>query len=687
MAKEEDNDVKAERIFREFSVYDQYAKKMHEANMHAMSRAEFIYKKEKQILKDQEALQKRQETMLEHQENVNRNQTKTIDQILKAQDTTRRADERYKREISETLKIAFKKGFKDFIGVRSGVKISKSPALAASNVGRKLTETVINFDELPPIFKMFQKGLFGALDVLAHKVIDPSLRLAGRGAKAAVKAPFGGMVRSRQAKYLAKNDPRFAGRENAKGEALDYLRERKLALKELTELEKKRNKLGGIGGDTSVLESKIQNIKDFLDGKLNDINGEGKKAKASETTKTEPKKTEPKKRDLSEGTSGIGGNYSELISTVDNGLTAVAIALYKIDNRITSIQGSLADIIMMKKRQSSVEEEIREEASAAKNAHAVPTADKTNENLNQSTREVEEKGSWLSTVLAGVSGAFLAIGTNITGILKGISGAFGSLPDLLPDMDSAMKTLKESVVGFGKNLVGMIRTVALRLVAPLAFVGLAMQIVEAIKNSSIFGEDGEMTATGKVLDSAQKLVGQDSGLKPKAEMTTAQKIANDADTGWFDITGSKKNAQKLKWQGVVARGGEFTEEESAALLKHFEILVPPDQKKKSSVLSGPEISTEKQNETKSVISGSVNTVDMSAPVQKQTGTALEKTTDDVRILEEVKRSQATTQAPIVVTTSNVNSVNNTTAFGMRPKARFYESTFERMMGERFSVGY
>lgn len=661
MAKEEDKDVKAERIFRKFSAYDQYAKKMHEANMQAMSHAEFIYKKEKQILKDQEALQKRQETMLEHQENVNRNQTKTIDQILKAQDTTRRADERYKRDISETLK----RGFKDFIGVRSGVKVSKSPALAASNVGRKLTETALNFDELPPIFKMFQKGLFGALDVLAHKVIDPSLRLAGRGVKATVTAPFGGMVRSRQAKYIAENDPRFSGRENAKGEALDYLRERKIARKELTGLEKRRNKLGGIGGDTSSLESQIQNIKDFLDGKLNDIKDEGKKVKASETTKSESKK-----RDLSGGTSGIGGNYSELISTVDNGLTSVAIALYKIDNRITSIQGSLADIIMMKKRQSSVEEEIREEASAAKNARTGPTADKTNENLNQSTREVEEKGSWLSTVLAGVSGAFLTIGSSITGILKGISGAFGSLPDLLPDMDSAMKTLKESVVGFGKNLVGMIRTVALRLVAPLAFVGLAMQIVEAIKNSSIFGEDGEMTITGKVLDSAQKLFGQDSGLKPKAEMTTAQKIANDADTGWLDITGSKKNAQKLKWQGVVARGGEFSEEEASALLEHFGILVPPNQKKKSSVLSG-----------------SVNSVDMSAPVQKQTGTALEKTTDDVRILEEVKRSQANTQAPIVVAPSSVNSVNNTTAFGMRPKARFYESTFERMMGERFNVGY
>lgn len=175
--------------------------------MQAMSHAEFIYKKEKQILKDQEALQKRQETMLEHQENANRNQTKTIDQILKAQDTTRRADERYKRDISETLK----RGFKDFIGVRSGVKVSKSPALAASNVGRKLTETALNFDELPPIFKMFQKGLFGALDVLAHKVIDPSLRLAGRGVKGAVTAPFGGMARSRQAKYLAENDPRFSG--------------------------------------------------------------------------------------------------------------------------------------------------------------------------------------------------------------------------------------------------------------------------------------------------------------------------------------------------------------------------------------------------------------------------------------------------------------------------------------------
>ena len=678
MAKEEDNDVKAERIFRKFSAYDQYAKKMHEANMQAMSHAEFIYKKEKQILKDQEALQKRQETMLEHQENANRNQTKTIDQILKAQDTTRRADERYKRDISETLK----RGFKDFIGVRGGVKVSKSPALAASNVGRKLTETALNFDELPPIFKMFQKGLFGALDVLAHKVIDPSLRLAGRGVKGAVTAPFGGMARSRQAKYLAENDPRFSGRENAKGEALDYLRERKLARKELTGLEKRRNKLGGIGGDTSSLESQIQNIKDFLDGKMNDTKDEGKKVKASETTKSESKK-----RDLSGGTSGIGGNYSELISTVDNGLTSVAIALYKIDNRITSIQGSLADIIMMKKRQSSVEEEIREEASAAKNARVGTTADKTNENLNQSTREVEEKGSWLSTVLAGVSGAFLTIGSNITGILKGISKTFGSLPDLLPDMDSAMKTLKKSVVGFGKNLVGMIRTVALRLVAPLAVVGLATQIVEAIKNSSIFGEDGEMTITGKVLDSAQKLFGQDSGLKPKAEMTTAQKIANDADTGWLDITGSKKNAQKRKWQGVVARGGQFSEEEASALLENFGILVPPDQKKKSSVLSGPESSTEKQNETKSVLSGSVNRVDMSAPVQKQTGTALEKTTDDVRILEEVKRSQANTQAPIVVAPSSVNSVNNTTAFGMRPKARFYESTFERMMGERFNVGY
>lgn len=665
MAKEEDNDVKAERIFRKFSAYDQYAKKMHEANMQAMSHAEFIYKKEKQILKDQEALQKKQETMLEHQENANRNQTKTIDQILKAQDTTRRADERYKRDMSEILK----KSFKDFVGVRSGVRVSKSPTLAASNVGRKLTENVLNFDELPPIFKMFQKGLFGALDVLAHKVIDPSLRLAGKGVKAAATTPFGGVVRSRQAKYLAENDPRFSGRENAKGEALDYLRERKLAQKELTGLEKRRNNLGQIGGDVSALEAQIQNIKDFLDGKLNDIKDDGKKVKASETTKAEPKK-----KDISLGTSSVNSGYSELISTVDNGLTSVAIALFKIDNRITSIQSSLGDIITMKKRQSIVEEETIEEANSAKNANSKIKSDKTNENLNQSIREVEEKGSWLSTILGGVGGAFLTIGSNITGILKEISSAFGSLPDLLPDMHSAMNTLKGSVVGFGKNLVGMIRTIATRLLVPLAVVGIATEIVEAIKNSSIFGEDGKMTTTGKTLDFAQKLVGQDSGLKPKSEMSTTEKIANDADTGWFDFTGSKKNAQKLKWQGIVARGGEFTEEESAALLKHFEILVPPNQKKRSPILSSPD-------------SSSASAVDKSAPVQKQTGTTLEKSTDDLRVLEESKRSQANNQAPIVMAPSSINAVNNTTAIGMRPKARFYESTFERMVGARYDVGY
>lgn len=682
MAKEEDNDVKAERIFRKFSAYDQYTKKMHEANMQAMSHAEFIYKKEKQILKDQEALQKRQETMLEHQENVNQNQTKTIDQILKAQDTTRRADERYKRDIAETLK----KTFKDFVGIRSGVRVSKSPVLAASNVGRKLTENALNFDELPPIFKMFQKGLFGALDVLAHKVIDPSLRLAGKGAKAAVTKPFGGVVRSRQAKYLAENDPRFSGRENAKGEALDYLRERKIAQKELTGLEKRRNNLGRIGGDTSALETQIQNTKDFLDGKLNDIKDEGKKAKASETTKAEPKK-----KDISGGTSGVNGGYSELISTVDGGLTSVAIALFKIDNRITSIQKSLGDIITMKKRQSIAEEEVAEEANSAKNANLRKRSDKTNEDktnedLDKSVLEVEEKGSWLSTILGGVGGAFLAIGSNITGILKEIVSAFasGKLPDLLPDVISEMDVLKGSIGTFGRNLVSMIRTISTRVFIPAAVVGLAMEVVKAIGEASIFGEDGEMTKTGKTLDFAQKLVGQDSGLKPKAEMTTTEKIANDADTGWFDFTGSKKNAQQVKWQGIVARGGEFTEEESAALLKHFDILVPPNQKKSSPITSSPITSSPASSP---ITSSSVSAVDTSAPVQKQTGTTLEKSTDDLRILEESKRSQANNQAPIVMAPSNINAVNNTTAIGMRPKARFYESTFERMVGARYDVGY
>lgn len=93
------------------------------------------------------------------------------------------------------------------------------------------------------------------------------------------------------------------------------------------------------------------------------------------------------------------------------------------------------------------------------------------------------------------------------------------------------------------------------------------------EHASIRNEKGEMTGTGKVLDTASKAVGGD-GLKPEAEMSSAEKMDKDTKSHWWEIGGNEKKIKRI--QGQLEQGVQFTKEEAAVIKKNLDFDIPQE---------------------------------------------------------------------------------------------------------------
>lgn len=675
-----------EKLIDKFGKYEDYVVEAKALNQKTLSLVDWIAAKQKQLANNQEANLKRQETFLANQEQIHRRQVKTVDGILSAQESRDFKESEYKKELSLTLT----KGFKDFLGIRNDIKALKNPGLAASNTLRKATDSLVNFEELPPIFKDLEKGIFGSLDLVLGKIVDPMV--SGIGGFLA-KQTLGRARENKQAKYLADNDPEFAAIEDRKvalEEAKIYLENRKNSIKELQQLEEQRVRLSELGSSSESLEEKISEIRDFLSSGR-------ERERESSPDKSPSTNNRAKPSQVSRNTSvGLSEKkFVEYSSAIDSNLTAVVIGLSKLDNRLVAVQqerkedasklyqkiddaengiigalyvisDSIADTLAFNKRKALADEEALEESSRVRRLEG--SKPQQNEELTARTEEVESKSGWLMSALAGIGGIFGLLSEKITGKLAAIKKLFGGLPDIFPDIDVSVKDLKNAFKTFGSGIVSAMRFVATRIIAPIAAASIAVEtvrrVVKEIEEAEIFDENGKLTKVGSFVNKSQKLLGGAGIEKPRSEMSMAEKIEDDADTGWWDFTGRKKNNAKRQWQGYVDRSGEVPQEVADALRKNFDLFVPKEK-----------------------ISKNRSILDRSAPVAKSTGTEIESQTTKLSEVKESIERESNQSAPVVIAPSSVNTVSNTTAIGLRPKARFYESTFERMVGDRHRVGF
>lgn len=154
--------------------------------------------------------------------------------------------------------------------------------------------------------------------------------------------------------------------------------------------------------------------------------------------------------------------------------------------------------------------------------------------------------------------------------LRGLKNIFGSLGKIIQPIISAFSGLLKYIVPLGRAMLSIAGPLAIA-AAPLAAMFGVKQWAE---NASIFDEKGEMTTTGKVLDTAQKVLGNEQGLKPLSEMTSVQRIESEGDTGFLGLRTSARDAHKKKYLEKIQLGAKFTAEEAEALKRVFDIDVP-----------------------------------------------------------------------------------------------------------------
>ena len=163
----------------------------------------------------------------------------------------------------------------------------------------------------------------------------------------------------------------------------------------------------------------------------------------------------------------------------------------------------------------------------------------------------------------------------INNILKGIENAASKIGQILP------KTLGSLIPSIGTIGAGLAAS------APIA----AMYgVTKWAESASITDDKGELTGTGKVLDAVQTSLGGQT-LKPQTSIiSNADRIAQEADTGFFDVFGTKKDAYRKKYQEQIDRQQSFNKDEADALKKYFDLTVP-----QKLINQNSDVNIEKQN--------------------------------------------------------------------------------------------
>lgn len=527
--------------------YEEYVKQARRTNSKILSDAEWQRKVNEEYFRRRDANQKREETILDHEENNNKKKAKRFSDLARDQETVQRQYARSQRELSEVMK----KNVKDFLGIRSDLKFKDNPATTVTNVARTNVNRMINFDDLPPVFKGVEKALAGFSDALTIKVIDPLFKKAGQGIK-------GVLDDRKNKKFLLENDPRFVGKDKkeAKLEINNLMKERKAAATELSALQTKQAKLSELGGYNLEIEDQIQNIQDYLNGvfEQNDRKEEPKEKGTSAQKSSE--KSDRSTREPRGSRSDTICSCEQWFKTLDASLVGIITNVVKVDNRLVAIQGVAAEMLQ-RSIQNGLEEEARYERDKQERDSQFEGKEQQ-ERIQPPKEEEKEEGSFFGEIFEGIA-------KNLAGVFAGIASGFGAVVSGVAGLMSGLPLLTAGLAAIGAAIgIG-------------GAIWLATKAIEAIGNASIMDADGNFTGVGNFIDKSLKVLGNESGLKPESEMTSTEKIKKDGDKGFLGISNlSSHNANKDQIIKSIGRGVTRTPEEAAQIKESFGIEIPQD---------------------------------------------------------------------------------------------------------------
>ena len=265
------------------------------------------------------------------------------------------------------------------------------------------------------------------------------------------------------------------------------------------------------------------------------------------------------------------------------------------------------------------------------------------------------------------------------------------------DIGSKLKQLGKGAISLGATGARALTPIAAASVPLLAMKGVS----DWAETASIQDESGDLTTTGKVLETTQTTVGG-QGLKPIAEMSKLEQLESDTKTGWWDIFGSKKAQKKKQYEGLIERGQKFTPQETEILKRNLgldvserdiakdsrshtdsKFIQPSKTSGQYKIVTGdpvvPGLSlSQKQNRTFEKILINTNSI---VPPQDMGGRVYQES-DELKSTERVSAQQ--TQPATNIVNAPTTNVSQTTNNITRPPARNTDSTYREYSKSRFA---
>ena len=265
------------------------------------------------------------------------------------------------------------------------------------------------------------------------------------------------------------------------------------------------------------------------------------------------------------------------------------------------------------------------------------------------------------------------------------------------DIGSKLKQLGKGAISLGATGARALTPIAAASVPLLAMKGVS----DWAETASIQDESGNLTTTGKVLETTQTTVGG-QGLKPIAEMSKLDQLESDTKTGWWDIFGSKKAQKKKQYEGLIERGQKFTPQEAEILKRNLgldvserdiakdsrshtdsKFIQPSKTSGQYKIVTGdpvvPGLSlSQKQNRTFEKILINTNSI---VPPQDMGGRVYQES-DELKSTERVSAQQ--TQPATNIVNAPTTNVSQTTNNITRPPARNTDSTHREYSKSRFA---
>lgn len=179
-------------------------------------------------------------------------QFRSLDQLLAKIDQNQKEEQRLKKKFIPDLALQYQKVQKDVLSKVGQVKYAAMHTPVSSGLAKPLTKAINKTGELldlPPAFMFALKGITKPMELVA-KGLDKGI---SAGMTKLAKASH----ERKAVNELVKHDDRFTGNKYA---AENYLKQRRIDMKDLVELQNKQATIHELGGKSSKLDEQIEKI-------------------------------------------------------------------------------------------------------------------------------------------------------------------------------------------------------------------------------------------------------------------------------------------------------------------------------------------------------------------------------------------------------------------------------------------